>query len=109
MGVGIRGRLALTIVGLVAITVASIGVGVYAFVDASLRTRAIADARQQVDYDLSVLLPGADPPAVDIGSFRASGLPTAFALNGAERFLVDFGDGTLVAWPDPGPAARLRR
>jgi two-component system sensor histidine kinase MtrB len=102
VGIGIRGRLALTIVGLVAITVASIGLGVYAFVDASLRTRAIADARQQVDYDLSVLLPGADPPPVDISSFRASGLPTAFELNGAERFLVDFGDGNLVAWPDPG-------
>ncbi len=104
MGVGIRGRLALAIVGLVAITVASIGVGVYAFVDASLRTRTIADARQRVDYDLSVLLPGADPPPVDIGAFRASGLPTAFALNGTDRFLVDFGDGTLLAWPDPGLA-----
>ncbi len=97
---GIRGRLALTVVGLVAITVASIGVGVYAFVDLSLRTRAVADARQQVDYDLSVLLPGADPAPVDVATFRASGLPTAFALNGTERFLVDFGDGTLLAWPD---------
>lgn len=107
MGVGIRGRLALAIVGLVAITVASIGLGVYAFVDASLRTRAIAEAHQQVGYDLSVLLPGADPPPVDIASFRASGLPTAFALNGTERFLVDFGDGTLVAWPDPGLAPQV--
>ena len=97
---GIRGRLALTVVGLVAITVASIGVGVYAFVDLSLRTRAIADARQQVDYDLSVLLPGADPAPVDVATFRASGLPTAFALNGTERFLVDFGDGTLLTSPD---------
>ncbi len=93
MAIGIRGRIAITLVALVAVTVAAIGVGVYAFVDASLRSRLIADARQQVDYNLSVLLPGADPPPVDAASFQASGLPTAFALRGSGRVIADFGDG----------------
>jgi hypothetical protein len=61
MTIGIRTRLALTLVGLVAVTVAAIGVGVYAFVDSSLRDAQLAQARRQVDYNLSVLLPGADP------------------------------------------------
>ena len=60
---GIRTRLALTLVALVALTVAAIGVGVYAFVDASLRDRLVADARHQADFNLSVLLPGRGPAA----------------------------------------------
>jgi two-component system sensor histidine kinase MtrB len=90
---GIRARLAITLVALVAVTVTAIGVGVYAFVDASLRTRAIEEARREVDYGLSVLLPGADPAPVDVRSFEDSGLPTALALRGTGRVLADFGDG----------------
>jgi two-component system sensor histidine kinase MtrB len=90
---GIRARLALTLVALVAVTVTAIGLGVYAFVDASLRTRAVEVARQQIDYDLSVLLPGADPAPVDARAFEASGLPEALTLRGAGRVLADFGDG----------------
>ena len=93
MSIGIRARLAITLVALVAVTVAAIGIGVYAFVDASLRGRLIADARQQVDYNLSVLLPGADPRPTDARAFEASGLPTAFALRGSGRVIADFGDG----------------
>lgn len=94
MAIGIRTRIALTLVTLVAVTVALIGLGVYAFVDASLRARLIADTRQQVDYNLSVLLPGADPRPTDARTFGASGLPTAFALRGSGRVLADFGDGS---------------
>ncbi len=94
VAIGIRTRIALTLVALVAVTVAAIGLGVYAFVDASLRARLIADARQQVDYNLSVLLPGADPRPTDARTFEASGLPTAFALRGSGRVLADFGDGS---------------
>ena len=93
MVVGIRARLALTLVALVAVTVAAIGIGVYAFVDTSLRARLLADARQQVDYNLSVLLPGADPRPTDARTFEASDLPTAFALRGSGRVVADFGDG----------------
>jgi two-component system sensor histidine kinase MtrB len=90
---GIRARVALTLVALVAVTVTAIGLGVYAFVDTSLRNRLIEDARQQVDYNLSVLLPGADPRPTDKRAFEASGLPDAFALRGSTRVLADFGDG----------------
>jgi two-component system, OmpR family, sensor histidine kinase MtrB len=90
---GIRARVALTIVALVAVTVTAIGIGVYAFVDASLRNRLIEDTRQQVDYNLSVLLPGADPQPTDLDTFKASGLPDAFFLRGSARVLADFGDG----------------
>jgi two-component system sensor histidine kinase MtrB len=90
---GIRARVALTLVALVAVTVTAIGVGVYAFVDTSLRARLIAEARQQVDYNLTVLLPGADPVPTDRDAFEASGLPDAFALRGTLRVIADFGDG----------------
>ena len=91
--IGIRTRLALTLVALVAVTVAAIGFGVYAFVDASLRARQLADVRQQVDFNLSVLLPGADPRPTDSRSFEASGLPEAFELRGNGWVIADFGDG----------------
>ncbi len=90
---GIRARLAVTLVALVAVTVAAIGIGVYAFVDASLRARALEDARQQVDYGLSVLVLGADPAPTDRRAFETSGLPTAFALRGSGQVIADFGDG----------------
>ena len=90
---GIRARLAITLVALVAVTVTAIGLGVYAFVDASLRARAIDDAREQADYGLSVLLPGADPAPTDARAFEASGLPAALTLQGSGRVLADFGDG----------------
>ncbi len=108
MVIGIRTRLALTLVALVAVTVAAIGIGVYAFVDTSLRARLLADARQQVDFDLSVLLPGADPQPADARSFAASGLPVAFTLRGAGRVIADFGDGAPYEPADlPGALGRL--
>jgi two-component system sensor histidine kinase MtrB len=103
VAIGIRARLAITLVALIAVTVAAIGVGVYAFVDTSLRARLIADARQQVDYNLAVLLPGANPRPVDAGTFEDSGLPTAFALRGAGQVIADFGDGAPLEPADlPG-------
>ncbi len=92
---GIRTRLALTLIALVAVTVAAIGIGVYAFTDASLRDRLIADARHQADFNLSVLLPGADPRPADAATFAGSGLPEAFKLRGDVETIVDFGDGDV--------------
>jgi len=102
VAIGIRGRVAITLVALVAVTVAAIGLGVYTFVDTSLRSRLVADARQQVDYNLSVLLPGADPQPTNAATFRASGLPTAFALRGSGQVIADFGDGVPY---EPGDLA----
>ncbi len=90
---GIRTRLAITLVVLVALTVTAIGVGVYAFVEASLRDRLLADARHQADFNLSVLLPAEVPPPTDAASFAASGLPEAFQLRGDVDTIADFGDG----------------
>ena len=90
---GIRTRLAITLVVLVALTVAAIGIGVYVFVEASLRDRLLADARHQADFNLSVLLPAEVPPPTDAASFAASGLPEAFKLRGDVDTIADFGDG----------------
>ena len=89
----LRTRLAVTLVLLVTLTVALIGIGVYAFVDASLRDRLVADARQQADFNLSVLLPAIDPPPADAEAFGTSGLPEQFRLRGDAEVIADFGDG----------------
>ena len=94
---GIRTRLALTLIALVAVTVAAIGIGVYAFTDASLRDRLIADARHQADFNLSVLLPGADPRPADAATFAVSGLPQAFKLRGDVETIADFGGDDVYA------------
>lgn len=92
-GSGIRLRLAATLVALVILTVAAIGVGTYAFVDARLRASLLDDTRRQAQFDLSVLLPGQLPPGADRATFMARGLPAAFALRGDADLIVDFGDG----------------
>jgi signal transduction histidine kinase len=90
---GLRSRLAVTIVGLVAVTVVALGVGTYAFVDASLRDRLLADAQQQASFNLSVLVPDRLPMGADRAAFEASGLVEAFRLRGNVETIVDFGDG----------------
>lgn len=100
---GIRSRLTLTLVALVVVTVAAIGIGVYLFVDASLRDRIVASARQQANYNLAVLLPGAVPQPTDPPSFVASGLPDAFALGGDTATIADFGSAGVYEPPSlPG-------
>lgn len=89
----LRARLALTLVALVAVTVAAIGIGVYAFVDASLRSTAIADARRQADFNLGVLWPAADPVPTDASALAASRLPDQFRARGDAETIADFGDG----------------
>jgi two-component system sensor histidine kinase MtrB len=90
---GVRSRLAITLVALVALTAAILGAGSYLFVEASLRASLLETARRDADFDLSVLLPGADPAPVDARAFAASGLPDAFGRGGSTRTLADFGDG----------------
>jgi hypothetical protein len=92
---GVRTRLTLTLVALVAVTVMSIGFGVSAFMEASLRDGLIADARHQANFNLSVLLPGANPKPTDAAAFAASGLPEAFRLRGDVETIADFGGGDV--------------
>ncbi len=90
---GIRSRLALAIVSLVAISVLAIGVGTYLFVDARLRDGLLADATRQAQFDLSILVPGALPANANASTFPATGLPAAFRLRGDVEEIVDFEDG----------------
>ena len=92
---GLRTRLALTLVALVALTVAGIGLGVYAFVDASLRSSMVAEARRQANFDLSVLLPAEDPAPASAAQFAASGLPAAFQFRGDVKTIADYGHGDV--------------
>ena len=89
---GIRFRLALTLLALVAVTVTAIGIGTYAFVESRLRAGLLDEARQQAQFDLSVLLPGRLPANARRADFEASGLPEAFRLRGDADLIVDFGD-----------------
>jgi len=88
-----RTRLALAIVGLVAVTVLAIGVGTYLFVDARLRDGLLADATRQAQFNLSLLVPGSLPAGANANSFEATGLPAAFRLRGDVEEIVDFGTG----------------
>ena len=94
---GIRTRLAATLVALVALTVLAIGVGTYAFVDARLRDGLLADATRQAQFNLSVLLPPRLADLTDADHFEASDLPAAIKLRGDVETIVDFADGDSYA------------
>jgi two-component system sensor histidine kinase MtrB len=94
---GIRTRLAATLVALVALTVLAIGLGTYGFVDARLRDGLLADATRQAQFNLSVLLPPRVADLADAGRFAASDLPAAIKLRGDVETIVDFGDGNPYA------------
>ena len=92
---GIRTRLALALVALVAFMVTAIGVGTYLFVDARLRDGLLADAQRQAQFNLSVLVPERLPAGVTRESYAPSGLAEAFRLRGAVETIVDYRDGAL--------------
>ena len=89
---GIRTRLALALVLLVVVTVTAIGLGTYAFVEARLRDGLLADARQQAQFNLSVLLPERLPDGVTRDAYGGSGLREAFRFRGNVETIVDFED-----------------
>ena len=92
---GIRTRLALALVALVALTVTAIGVGTYLFVDARLRDGLLADAERQAQFNLSILVPERLPGGVTRQSYPPSGLNEAFRLRGGVETIVDYRDGVL--------------
>ena len=93
---GIRARLTVTLVALVALTAILLGAGAYLFVENSLRTQVVNDAATQARFDLSVIIPGrelpANPTSEDIVD---SGLRETFRQRGVET-IVDLGGGRLV-------------
>jgi signal transduction histidine kinase len=90
---GIRTRLTVTLLALVAVTVTSIGIGTYVFIEARLRDNLLDEVSRQAQFDLSVLLPEQLPPDATRDDFEASGLEQAFELRGEADLIVDFGDG----------------
>lgn len=90
---GIRSRLALALVALVAITVIAIGAGTYAFVDARLRDGLRDDAQRQAQFNLSVLIPQTLPDGVTREGLNSANLAAAFRLRGDVEAIVDFQDG----------------
>lgn len=90
---GVRTRLGLALVALVAVTVTAIGVGTYLFVDARLRDALLDQAERQAQFNLSVLIPERLPEGVTREDFGRSGLVEAFRLRGGVETIVDYDDG----------------
>lgn len=86
---GVRGRLTLTIVALVALTAVVLGVASYVFVDGRLHDQALRDAGDQARFDLSVLAPARlnDPPTAE--SMRKLG--DDFQRRGLDTIIVPAG------------------
>lgn len=89
---GIRARLTATLLALVALTAAVLGVGSYLFVDYGLHQQALDDARAQAVFDLSVLIPERLPADPTVDDVVASRLGELFLLRGVET-IVDLGEG----------------
>ena len=97
---GVRARLTLALVALVAITAVVLGVGASVFADVRLHDQTLQNAAAQARFDLSVVVPGrqlpARPTADDIAR---SGLADTFR-RGDVRTLVDLGtDGVFASDP----------
>jgi len=87
---GVRGRLTVTIVALVALTALLLGVGAYLFVDYSLHERFKEDAANQAGFDLSVLIPQS-LPEISRQALNESDLVATF-LRRDVVLSADFGD-----------------
>jgi two-component system sensor histidine kinase MtrB len=90
---GLRGRLAVTLVAMVALTAGVLGIGAYVFVDTSLHERLRDDALGQANFNLSVLVPTRFPSGVQKNALESSGLIDAIRLRGDVETIVDVGDG----------------
>ncbi|MEO8571509.1 MAG: HAMP domain-containing sensor histidine kinase [Chloroflexota bacterium] len=98
---GVRARLAITLVALVALTAVLLGAGAYLFVENNLRQQAIADAAAQARFDLSVTVAEAGlPPSPTVDDLTASHLLDRFHQRGVGA-IVDLGtNGAAVSEGD---------
>ncbi|MEP6639257.1 MAG: ATP-binding protein [Chloroflexota bacterium] len=93
---GIRGRLTVTFVALVALTAVLLGAGAYLFVDTSLHQQVLRDAESQARFDLSVTVPGvALPPTATAEDVIDSGLRQIFLQRDIDS-IIDVGSGEPV-------------
>jgi two-component system sensor histidine kinase MtrB len=93
---GVRGRLLVTIVGLVALTSIVLGVGAYLYVATSLREQQQGEAIAQTDFNVGVLADQLLPTDATRDDVVSTGLLQAFELRGGVGTIVDFGDGDPV-------------
>jgi two-component system sensor histidine kinase MtrB len=93
---GVRGRLLVTIVGLVALTSIVLGVGAYLYVATSLREQQQGEAIAQTDFNVGVLADQVLPPDATRDDVVSTGLLDAFELRGGAGTIVDFGDSDPV-------------
>lgn len=93
---GIRARLAVTLVALVALTAILLGAGAYLFVESSLHDQALREAAAQAAFDLSVTIPDrgltANPTRDDIID---SGLRQTFLQREIDT-IIDLGVGDPI-------------
>ena len=94
---GVRGRLVLTLIGLVALTGAVLGIGAYAYVATSLRAQQLDAARELTTYNVAVLTIERLPSTATRTDLQASHLLDGFAARGILGTIVDFGDGDPFA------------
>jgi two-component system sensor histidine kinase MtrB len=93
---GIRARLAVTLVALVALTAILLGAGAYLFVESSLHDQALRDAAAQASFDLSVTVPGRGLPAdAARDDIIDSGLRETFLQRRVDS-IIDVGGGDPV-------------
>jgi len=93
---GIRARLTVTLVALVALTAVLLGAGAYLFVENGLRSQVVNDAAAQARFDLAVIIPDRDLPANPTQEdVIDSGLRETFRERGVES-IVDLGPGRVV-------------
>ena len=90
---GFRRRLVVTFVGLVALTVLSLGLGSYLLVSYSLNQRLLDESTRLTDFNVSILAAERLPERPTRPDFEASGLFEAFSRRGGAGTIVDFGDG----------------
>jgi two-component system, OmpR family, sensor histidine kinase MtrB len=94
---GVRGRLTITIIGLVALTSLVLGVGAYAYVATSLRDQQVQAARDLTNFNVSVLAAERVPSGTSRDDPRWKSLLDAFTLRGVSGTVIDFGDNDPFA------------
>jgi two-component system sensor histidine kinase MtrB len=95
---GIRARLTVTLVALVALTAVLLGAGAYLFVENSLQAQVLRDAAAQARSDLSVTVPARNlPPALTCVDVIDSGLLQTFLLRGIDMIIDVDGCGPIVS------------
>lgn len=94
---GFRGRLLVTLVGLVAVTSVVLGSGAYLFVATSLREQALADATVQTQFNVAILAVDVLPANVAPDDPAVQSYLRAIEQRGESGAVIVFGDEERIA------------